>query len=95
MGRNVLRSIVLILGWSLAGCVSTPSPAVPPLSSQDVAQFVAEQQARRQGLDRWRAEGVIAITSSRWNGRHRVVLFGEGSERARMTLFGPFQQVVG
>ncbi len=98
----MLPSCRTVIAWvclaslMMAGCVAGPS--TPVLEGTALQRLLAlhqrEQSSRRAQLQQWLVQGFFDFESENGGRRHRLVVRGEGDRRARVRVFGPFQQIV-
>ncbi len=93
--HRVVFLFAVLLPLALVGCVGGPSPQTLEGSSlqQLLDRHRQEQSLRRSRLKRWQVKGFFDLESENGGRRHRVEVQGEGDRRARVRVFGPFQQI--
>ena len=90
---------LLLLTVMVSGCATLPQPerprAVDPHPLLTLERFHADQQRRLDRLHQWQVAGILEVTTDRGSRRLRTEIQGETAHRAKVTLFGLMQQVVG
>ncbi|MBF0159383.1 MAG: hypothetical protein HQL58_07640 [Magnetococcales bacterium] len=88
-------ALLLLLSTSCAPLTLPPAPLYGPdaVTEQTLTRLQHDQARRRQQLSFWRISGILDLETSQMERRNRVVLTGEGDQRARFVLYGPFRQV--
>jgi hypothetical protein len=83
----------LALMLSGTGCVTVPTaPTAPEMRLEAYQRLQADQTLRQNTVRYWQVDGVLDLDMPDNGRRNRVTLMGEDAQRARLVVYGPFQQ---